>query len=302
MRDLHLHLSGATSIPVLWELVCESGIKTKAKTYWEFEKSVLMGNSKVKDLDSYLDILHAIDRVQSSPNAIEMSVYDAFRSSYLSGTSYLELRFNPTKRSQNGAIDLDKIIISARAGMERAKINYGIEGKLILCLGRDCSEKANEAVIDKAIQYNGKGIYGIDLAGPYTVDWKDQKDFFKWAYKTANKCGLMTTAHAGEENHKDVEEELRWTIHDLKVKRIGHGIQIYQFKELMIAASLRKIIFEICPTSNLTTGVVQDSQDLSNMLIEMISNNLDLQVGTDSTHLLRTTAKIQEEILKSLLE
>ena len=33
MKDLHLHLSGATSPVLLFEMICETGIKMKTKQY-----------------------------------------------------------------------------------------------------------------------------------------------------------------------------------------------------------------------------------------------------------------------------
>ena len=109
MKDLHLHLSGATSPILLFEMISETGIKIKAKQYEQFVNTLLMDDAKVKNLDDYLDIIHTIDETQSSPRAVELSFYDSYKNSFLSGCKYLELRWNPYKRSQNFKIDLDKL-------------------------------------------------------------------------------------------------------------------------------------------------------------------------------------------------
>ena len=97
MKDLHLHLSGATSPILLFEMISETGIKIKAKQYEQFVNTLLMEDSKVKNLDDYLDIIHTIDETQSSPRAVELSFYDSYKNAFLSGCKYLELRWNPYK-------------------------------------------------------------------------------------------------------------------------------------------------------------------------------------------------------------
>lgn len=48
MKDLHLHLSGATSPVVLFEMVNETGIKMKTRNYREFVNAITMDSNKVK--------------------------------------------------------------------------------------------------------------------------------------------------------------------------------------------------------------------------------------------------------------
>jgi adenosine deaminase len=302
LKDLHLHLSSSTPINVLWELVVDSGYKMPAKTYWEFKHSVTLNNKAGMSLESYLEVLHSIDKAQSYPMAIEKCVYHSFVSAYMSGCSYLELRMNPTKRSQNGAIDLDSIIVRARAGMERAKSVYKIEGGLILCMGRDCTPDANEAVFRKAMQYAGKGIKGIDIAGPYSTNWwnGDIGKRYVQMYKEARDRGLITTVHAGEEKHIKVENELDWVLDDLKPNRIGHGIQIHNYSMLMSKAAYTETIFEVCPTSNITTGVVKNWKEMSKILNTMNRAGLFISTCTDSTSLINTNIKKEYQISEIL--
>ena len=166
MKDLHLHLSGATSPVLLFEMISETGLKIKTKQYEQFVNTLLMNDGKVNSLDDYLAIIHTIDEVQSSPRAIELSFYDSYKTSFLNGCRYLELRWNPYKRSQNFKIDLDRLIVSARNGYEKANSIFGIEGAMLFCLGRDCTEEQNEAIFKKSIQYFKKGVIGLDVAGP----------------------------------------------------------------------------------------------------------------------------------------
>lgn len=301
MQDTHLHLSGATPPSVLWEIIQNSGFKTKAKDFWHFRESILMSKDNVHNLDEYLDILHTIDRAQSSPFAIEESVYQAFVSSYMAGCEYLELRWNPTKRSQNGRIDLDKLIVSARSGMERAKSIFGIRGKLILCMGRDCSPKANRAVADKALKYAGKGIIGIDLAGPYEWSlYEKQLALFEEIYEECYNRGLTTTIHCGEIDHENLQKEIDWVIDKLKnVERIGHGVQI-AMKCPQYLKHFKGKTFEICMSSNLRTGAVNGIDDFKVIFERLADNKIQIDHGTDATFLLGTDISKEYELYESV--
>lgn len=296
--DLHNHLSGATSTKTLWELVCESGFKIKAKTFTDFNASLMLGRN-THDLASYLDTLHIVDKMQSSPAAIEKSVYDAFVNAAVKGTDVMELRFNPTKRSLDGQIDLDKIIVSARAGFERARENFGIRGGLILCMGRDCTLKANQAILTKAFKFAGKGVIGIDVAGAYSWPWPDS-EFYEEAFRMANgNSDLVTTAHAGEENHPFAYDELKWVLTNLKPKRIGHGIQIINTD---LAPLAKNTHFEICISSNLATGAMKDHKEASKILKYFKNAGLDYSLGTDASELLNTSVATEHSLYSWILK
>lgn len=284
MKDLHLHLSGATDPVLLFELIQEAGLKG-AQDYWTFLKKVTMDTSRVKDLNDYLEVLHIIDEAQSSPRAVNLSVYNSYVNSFLNGCDYLELRWNPYKRSQKFKIDLDKLIISARAGYERAKSNFGIDGGMILCLGRDVSQEANEGVFKKAIKYHKKGVIGLDIAGPETQSLQDE---FHSYYTTANAMDMITTIHCGETFHDKVEEELQLVLEKYKPQRIGHGIQIYRFPKLMKIAAKNKVHFEICLTSNLTTKAVESKEEFVRIFRAFEEHKIDYSINTDATFALNT--------------
>ena len=134
----------------------------------------------VSSLADYLAILHHwTEKIQSSPAAIERSVYEIigkeFRSS---GVSLIELRFNPMKRNLGGERDLDHIIHAALRGMDRACLEYGVRAGLIFCLAREFPVELNEILVKKAVKYQSRGVVGIDLAGPeaHTLELGDEVD------------------------------------------------------------------------------------------------------------------------------
>ncbi len=294
MKDLHLHLSGSTDPILLFEIINETGLKLKNKDFVKFRDSLSMKKEEVKNLDEYLNIIHIIDEAQSSPNAIGQSFFKSYVDAYVGGCDYLELRWNPWKRSQNFKIDFDKLIIAARGGYEKAKSIFGIDGGQIFCLGRDLEMGANDAIFKKAIQYFNKGCIGIDVAGPEAKC--PLKPEFEGYYKTANALGMLTTIHVGEEIYDSLEDVLATAIEKYKVQRIGHGIQISKYPRLMKLAEQYNIMFEICISSNLTTQAVASEEEYAKIFKIFEDNNLRYTLCTDATYPLETT--LAKEYLK----
>ena len=131
---------------------------------------VTVDPNKCSGLDDYLRILHEwTERIQSSPAAVERSVYEIIGKEYRgSRVEQIELRFNPMKRNQRGRRDLDHIIHAALRGMDRACLEYGVKAGLIFCLAREFEAEQNQKIVRKAIQYRDRGVVGVDLAGTET--------------------------------------------------------------------------------------------------------------------------------------
>src|SRR4051812_34545800 len=168
--DLHIHVGGAVAPHILWSIAHQQGFKLPVKDYWEFVELITARPGKVKNLDDYLKIMHTwTEKLQSSPQAIERSVYEVIGKEYRgSRVSQIELRFNPMKRNLNSELDLDHIIHAALRGMDRAGLEYGVKSGLIFCLAREFDHNLNSIIVDKAIKYRSRGVVGIDLAGTET--------------------------------------------------------------------------------------------------------------------------------------
>ncbi len=160
--DLHIHAGGAVAPHVLWAIAHDHGFKLPVKSYWDFCDLITADPKKVSSLGDYLDIMHQwTEKIQSSPSAMERSVYEIIGKEYRSSrVSTIELRFNPMKRNLGGERDLDYIIAAALRGMERACLAYGIRAGLIFCLAREFEYGLNEIIVRKAEKYRERGVIG----------------------------------------------------------------------------------------------------------------------------------------------
>ncbi len=298
--DLHIHLGGAVAPHILWSLAHQQGFKLPVSNYWEFLELVTVPADRKVDLSTYLGILHEwTERIQSSPMAVERSVYEVMAKEYRSSlVTTIELRFNPMKRNAEGLIDLDHIIHAALRGMDRACLEYGIKAGLIFCLAREFSFEKNEIILEKAIKYRSRGVVGIDLAGHEENVMEldaDKSRAYAGLFARARKAGLKTTVHTGETRMTSGEGVIA-VLENLFPDRIGHGIRAAYNKKAMQMLAKQGVVLEICPSSNIRTGAVEGPEELKEIISKFKENNVLFTINTDGPYLLRTHLKNEFEL------
>ncbi len=298
--ELHLHVGGAVAPHILWAIAHDLGFKLPVKSYWDFCELVTADSSKISSLGDYLQIMHLwTEKIQSSPSAIERSIYEVIGKEYRSSrVSMIELRFNPMKRNLEGERDLDYIIAAALRGMDRACLAYGVKAGLIFCLAREFEYELNEILVKKAIKYLGRGVIGIDLAGPESHTLELGKDVLRYRdlFARARAAGLGTTVHTGETSHTGPEGVLA-VLSELKPARIGHGIAAAASDEAIKRLRDENVVLEICPTSNLRTHAIRDLQELKGILDKLRAGGVKLTINTDATYMINTTLRREFDLL-----
>lgn len=300
--DLHIHLGGAVAPHVLWSIAHERGFKLPVRNYFEFVELITARPGTIGSLEDYLKIMHTwTEKIQSSPMAIERSVYEVIGKEYRgSRVSQIELRFNPMKRNVNSELDLDHIIHAALRGMDRAVLEYGVRAGLIFCLAREFDYRLNSIILDKAIRYMGRGVLGIDLAGteanavelnPSTVTQYEE------LFARARQAGLRTTVHTGETAGTGAEGVIA-VIERLKPHRIGHGIRAAYDENAMKLLKERDIVLELCPTSNLYTHAVDGIRELEHIVQTLWDRGVKLTINTDGPYLLDTDMRSEIELIE----
>lgn len=290
--DLHIHVGGAVAPHVLWSIAHQQGFKLPVKGYFEFVDLITSNPDKVGSLEDYLKILHTwTEKIQSSPSAIERSVYEVIGKEYRgSRVSTIELRFNPMKRNLHSELDLDHIIHAALRGMDRAVLEYGVKAGLIFCLAREFDHKLNAILVEKAIRYRHRGVVGIDLAGTeaHALELDPESvQRYEDLFKRARDGGLKATVHTGETAGTGAEGVIA-VVERLKPQRIGHGIRAWRDESAMKLLKERNVLLEICPTSNLHTRAVENLGELKEILQTFWDRGVKFNINTDGPYLLET--------------
>jgi adenosine deaminase len=288
--ELHSHVGGAVDPAIMWSVAHQAGIRLPTKDYWQFVELISVSHpDKVNNLAEYDQIFRWTELIQSSPMAIERSVYEIIGGAYRkSNITTIELRFNPMKRNRGGERDLDHIITAAIRGLDRALLEYErVRAGLILMMDRTFPLELNSIIVDKALRYQSQGLHsgiiGVDIAGPPNPEFSYRAH--APLIERARVAGLGITIHTGEEGSvADMAEVVEY----LRPQRIGHGILCVEDERLMERVASAGVVLEICPTSNLRTHAVRDIEHLRAILDTLRAHGVRFTINTDGPQMLLT--------------
>src|SRR5687768_18196388 len=106
----------------MWSIAHRQGIRLPTRDYWEFLELITVKKGSRKSFEEFLALYRWTELIQSSPLAVEESVYEVVGGAYRKANiTTLELRYNPMKRNRGGERDLDHIIMRSeerRVGKE----------------------------------------------------------------------------------------------------------------------------------------------------------------------------------------
>ena len=284
LAELHCHLGGAVTPAIMWGIAHAQGIKLPTKDYWEFRDMITVSPRRNRSFDGYLQLFHWTELIQSSPLAVERSVYEVVGGAYRkNNVTTMELRFNPMKRNRGGEQDLDHIIAAAVRGMDKAGLEYPVKPGLIFCLDRAFPFELNEIIVDKAIAWRDRGVVGVDIAGPEAATFRVAD--YRRLFRRARQFGLGLTVHTGESGPVD---EVARVVELLEPDRIGHGVKAAYDPRAMAMIRDRGIVLEICPTSNLNTRVVSGWDEFRWIFDTFRRNEVRFTINTDGPEMLKT--------------
>jgi adenosine deaminase len=239
--ELHLHLEGAIPHPTLWQLIQKYGgdpsvpnpeALHKRFQYRDFKHFLEMWvwkNQFIREYDDYTLVAEAVARDLAGQNI-----------------RYAEVFYSPSRFFAYG-LKTQEMTKAIRRGLDRVP---EIKTALITDLVRDNGVGNAMQVLSEINEMRPEGVIGITIGGSEN-DFPPQ--LFTEVFRKAQQLGFHTTAHAGEAAGP---ESILSALRDLKVERIGHGTRAVEDERLMEYLANNKIPLEVCPLSNVRTGVV----------------------------------------------
>ena len=280
--DLHRHLGGATHPRILWGYITKHApeseescrIRARFPQYEDFAREF---SRPFRDLADYLTVHHLVEALQAED--VPYFTHRAVRgAAVFESIDYLELRFNPYKRTPSSLPDADRRAVMAdvaRQVIRAARTEFPIRTAYILCMDRGFSADRNRAIIDLAEAL--PEVQAVDLAGPYQPGGPTPEEW-QALYAEAKARGLRTTAHMAESDREDVHTGLFPYL-----DRIGHGIQIALYHpHLLPELAERDICLEICPTTYLRTNTLRSLSELQIVFERCADAGVPISVATDN--------------------
>jgi adenosine deaminase len=196
-----------------------------------------------RSLTGYINAInHFVVPLLQTEENIRLVTQERIADAVADGVSAMELRYAPQLSTIEG-LSLAKVMDAIVEGVESSPIPVN----LTLCCLRHENGQVAKSLADIALSY--KQVTAFDLA----ADESAFPGVLDWWLKEADRVrehGITPTIHLGETN--SVSDADIQKLIDHKIGRIGHGIRILENQDE------GNYCFEVCPTSNVTTGQVKD--------------------------------------------
>ena len=245
--ELHVHLEGTADPAMIRRLAERHGVRVPDGLFTD------------EHTFAWTDFLHFLTTYDLAASLMRTPqdycdvTYDYLSQCAAEDAVYVELIASPDHADAAGMTDAEHFGGIAQ-GIDEARADHGIEARIVATALRHLGAGRAEALARRLAADRHPYVVGFNLSGDeagYPPEW------FAAAYDVAAGSGLGCTVHAGEHaGPASVRGALA-----LPITRISHGVRAAEDPELVAALVEREIVLEVCPTSNVATGVYPSYDD-----------------------------------------
>jgi adenosine deaminase len=242
--ELHLHIEGTLSVEMKRRLAARNNLKLGDASFTPLSVPESSGGQSL-DIQQYKMFL-ALYYEGLKVMHTERDFYDLalayFQQCKANNVIYAEVSFDPQAHTDRG-VAFEAVINGLTAAQKTAAATLNVESQLIMCINRDLALESAVEMLKAARPYRDK-ITGLGLDN---VEEGHPPIKFQTVYDSARDQGYRLTAHC-DVDMLNAREHIRQCIHDIKVERIDHGINVLEDEALIADAIERRIHFTTCPT------------------------------------------------------
>lgn len=287
--ELHCHLEGCFQPATIREVGATLGIDVPADDA-TFRRDWLI-TEPMKNLSVALAKFARIQSIWGSEEAIERLTFEACEYGRAQGIRIFELRYSPDFIAEpHPDLDFEKIHRAILKGVERAK-HPDIAIGLIAIVRKVLTEQQAAYTMDFIIE-NKASFVGIDFADR-DIGFALRR--FAPLIDRARQAGLRFTTHCGEDDVPDAPAHVRMAIEELRAERIGHGIFAARDSKVLQLARERRVLFELCPTSNWLTSSVPSIK--AHPIRKFMAEGVDVSINSDDPSLFGIDLNHEYEVL-----
>ena len=250
--ELHRHLEGSLRLSTLSDIARSHPLDLPGYRIEDFRHLVQITPDDPPDAAVFLSKFGPLRQFYQSPEIIDRVTYESIEDAAADNIVYMELRFTPIALAREKGFPLSDVFDWVIAAVQRAIRDFDIDVRLLVSMNRHEPVEWGEQFLELAVEHMNQGVVGMDLAGD-EVAYPPTP--FAHIFHKAREAGLNVTIHAGEWAGPG---SVRAAIEELGATRLGHGVRIVQDSELVQTARDQRIALEVCPTSNLQSGVVPE--------------------------------------------
>lgn len=253
---LHDHLDGGLRAETVIDLAREYGYSKLPTTDVADLQKWFHRGAKRNDLVLYLETFAHTVGVMQHRDAIERVAFECAQDLASDGVVYAEVRFAPELNTEAG-LTLDEVVRAALDGFKRGSAGTNLTVYVLCCAMRTAARSLE--IAELAVRWRDEGVVGFDIAGA-EAGYPPTRHLDAFQY--IQRSNFHSTIHAGEAfGLPSIWEALQFC----GAERLGHGVRIVdditgepgneKLGRLAQFVRDRRIPLELCPTSNVNTGV-----------------------------------------------
>lgn len=264
--ELHLHIEGTLEPEMMMQLAMRNGIKLPYADVEAIRRAFAFGS-----LQDFLDVYYAGMSVLVTSRDFFDLAFAYLTRMHAENVRHVEIFFDPQGHTSRG-VSFDTVLSGLVDALERAKRDYGITSKLIMCFLRHLPEEDAFATLKHACRCKDH-IFAVGLD---SSEKGHPPSKFSRVFREARENGFITVAHAGEEGPPSYVCE---ALDDLEVKRVDHGNRALEDPSLVQRLVRDQIPMTVCPLSNQRLQVCPDLTQ--HPLRRMLKAGLRVTVNSD---------------------
>jgi adenosine deaminase len=254
---LHDHLDGGLRPSTVAELADDIGYRdlpatdTAGLIEWFHAVAASAGS-----LDRYLEAFEHTVAVMQTEDALVRVARECAEDLAADGIVYAEVRFAPELHVDT--LQLPAVVEAVLEGFRLGTRGTGLTARVLLTAMRSAAR--SREIAELAIRYRDQGVAGFDIAGR-EAGYPPTRHLD--AFQLMSRENAHFTIHAGEGfGLPSIWEAIQWCNAD----RLGHGVRIVDDIAVSVDGKVTlgklagyvrdtRVPLEMCPTSNVNTGV-----------------------------------------------
>jgi aminodeoxyfutalosine deaminase len=262
-----VHLEGTVRPGTLLEIGRRNGVPLPADSV-----EGLAALYEFRDFPHFLQVWLLTTSALRTEQDFRQVVVDYAAEAASHGAVYLEGIFTPAEPAGRGA-GWGEVFGGYCDGAQQAAELHGVRVRLTPDIPRGCPLEVAELTAKHAVAHRGRGVVGLGLGGP---EAQYPPEPYARAFAIARNGGLGSVPHAGEAAGP---ASIRGALRALAADRIRHGIRAVEDPRLVEELAGRGVVLDVCPVSNLRTGVVSSLAE--HPLPRLVAAGLACSVSTD---------------------
>jgi len=246
--ELHVHLFASIPPPVMSELARRHHADLPAPL-----AAGMRPDFRYRDFDHFSELLAALRPLTRDADDMELLTYEFAADVARQGVRYVEPMVTAMGAARRG-LTPEAMLDAMNRARARARSEFGLEMRWIVDINRSLPESERAYWADQALEFaiggRDAGVVAFGLSGPEAGN--PPEPFAPW-FERARAAGLHSVPHAGE---LAGPASIWGAIRALYAERISHGVRAVEDPALVAHLAERRIVLDVCPTSNVCLGVV----------------------------------------------